>query len=60
MVKEELHLQEYTIFDLDLRVMVIWDVAQYYLYYVTYASANFEVATSNGWGEDALTGNASI
>ena len=35
-VKEQIHLQS-TVFDLDLRVKVTQDVAQYALHHVTYA-----------------------
>ena len=48
-----MHLQENTVFD--LVVKVTQDVVQYALHHVTYAHANFEVATSNGLGEDAFT-----
>ena len=46
MVKEEMHLQENTLFDLDLGV--IQNVAQYPRHHVTYAPANFDIATSQG------------
>ena len=46
--------REYSI-DLDFRLKVTWDVAQYPLYHVTCAPANFEVGTSNGLEEDAFT-----
>ena len=39
----------YLTFDLDLGV--IQNITQYPLHYVIYASAKFEVATSNGLGE---------
>ena len=48
-------LQESTLYDLDLGVKVTQNVAQYHPHHVTYASANFEVAMSNGSGEDAFT-----
>ena len=48
-------LQENTLYDLDLGVKVTQNVAQYHLHNVTYAPANFEVAMSNGMGEDAFT-----
>ena len=35
MVKEEMHLQEITLFDLDLGVKVTQNVAQYPLHHVT-------------------------
>ena len=37
-------------FDLDLKVMVTQNVAQYPPHNVTYAPAKFAVATSNGLG----------
>ena len=43
----------YLTFDLG----VIQNVSQYLLYYVIYASAKFEVATSNSLGEDMITRN---
>ena len=46
-VKEEINLQEYTFFDLDLGVKVTRNVALYPLHHVTYAAVHFEVATSN-------------
>ena len=48
-------LQESTLYDLDLGVSVTKNVAQYHPHHVTYAPANFEVAMSNGMGEDAFT-----
>ena len=42
----EMSLQENTLFDLDLGVKVILNVTQYPQHHVTYAQANFEVATS--------------
>ena len=52
-----MHLQENSIFDLDLRVKVTQNVAQYPLHYVTYSFTKFEVATSNGLGGDTFTRN---
>ena len=43
-----MHLHENTLFDIDLRVNVTQDVAQYPLHSVTYSDTKFEVATSNG------------
>ena len=43
-----MHLQEITLFDIDLGVKVTQNVAQYPLHYVTYLITKFEVATSNG------------
>ena len=59
MVKEQMHLQENTVIDLDLGVKVTQDVAQYPLCHVTYAPAKFEVATLNGLG-DAIISKYSI
>ena len=42
-----MHLQENSIFDLDLGVKVTQNVAQYPLHHVTYSATKFEVATSN-------------
>ena len=42
----EMHLQENTLFDLDLGVTL--KGAQYPLHHVTYAPAKFEVAMFNG------------
>ena len=47
MVKE-MHLQENTLFDLDPKVKVAQNVAQYSQHHVTYAPAKFDVATSHG------------
>ena len=55
MVKEKMHLQETTLFDLDLGVKVTQNVAQYPRHHVTYAPAKFDIATSHGGGEDAFT-----
>ena len=38
-----MHLQENTLFDLDLQVKVTQNVAQYPLHHVTYAPTEFEV-----------------
>ena len=48
----------YLIFDLDLRVKVTQNVAQYPLHYVTFSATKFEVATSKGLGGDAFQGNS--
>ena len=56
MVKE-MHLQEITLFDLDLGVKVTRSVAQYPLHHVTYLGTKFKVAVSNGLGGDAFTRN---
>ena len=52
-----IHLQENTVFDVDLWVEVTQNVAQYPLHHVTYALAKFEVATSNSLGGDPLQEN---
>ena len=54
MVKEEMHLQENTLYDLDLVVKVTQNVVQCPPNHMTYAPAKFEVATSNSLGEDNL------
>ena len=56
-VYEEMHLQENTLFDLDLRAKVTRNVTQYPLHHVIYAPTKFEVGTSNGLGEDTITRN---
>ena len=57
MVKEKMHLQENTLFDLDLGVKVTLNVAQYPLHHVTYSATKFEVTTSNRLGGDSFTRN---
>ena len=52
-IEEKMHLQEITLYDLDLGVKVRQNVAQYPPHHVTYAPAKFKVAMSNGLGEDA-------
>ena len=54
-VWEKVHLQESTLFDLDLQVKVTLNVAQCPLHYVTFSATKFEVATSKGLGGDAFT-----
>ena len=49
-VKEKMHLQENTLFDLDLWVKVTRNVAQCPLHQMTYASTEFEVTTSKALG----------
>ena len=44
-------------FDLDPKVKVTRNVTQYPLHHVIYAPTKFEVATSNGLGEDTITRN---
>ena len=48
MVKEKMHLQENTLFDLDFGVKVTQNVANYPQHHVTYVPAKFDVATSHG------------
>ena len=55
MVKEEMHLQENTLYDLDLVVKVTQKVVQYPPNHMTNAPAKFEVTTSNSIGEDGFT-----
>ena len=50
-VVKEMHYQENTLFDLDLKVKgvkVTQNVAQYPRLHVTYAPAKFDAATSHG------------
>ena len=47
-------LQESISHDLDLGIKVTQNVAQYHPHHVTYAAVNFEVAMSNGSGEDSF------
>ena len=53
-----MHLQESTLFDLDLQVKVTLNVAQYPLHHVTYAPTEFEVTTSKALGGEAFTRNS--
>ena len=55
MVKEKMHLQENTLFDLDLGVKVTQNVAQCPLHHVTYAPTEFEVTTSKALEKEAFT-----
>ena len=48
---------QYLTFDLDIGVKVTQNAAQYPLHHVTYSTTKFEVATSNGLGEDTFTRN---
>ena len=54
-VKEKIHLQINTLFDLDLGVKVTLNVAQCPQHHVTYAPTEFEVTTSKGLGVGAFT-----
>ena len=56
-VKEEMHLQENTLYGLDLVVKVTQNVVKYPPNHMTYAPAKFEGATSNSLGEDGFTRN---
>ena len=50
-----MHLQESTLFDLDLQVKVTLNVAQYPLHHVNHPATKFEVARSNRLGGDTFT-----
>ena len=50
-----MHLQKKSLFDLDPKVKVTRNVAQYPLHHVTYSATKFEVATSNGLEGDTFT-----
>ena len=50
-----MHLQESTLFDLDLQVKVTLNVAQCPLHHVTFAPTEFEVTTSKASGGEAFT-----
>ena len=47
-----MYLQENTLFDIELRVKVTENIAQYPLHHVTYAHIKYELNTSNGLGGD--------
>ena len=53
-----MHLQESTLFDLDLQVKVTLNVAQCPLHHVTYAPTELEVTTSKALGGEAFTRNS--
>ena len=55
-----MHLNENTLFDLDLGVKVTQDYAQYPLHHVTYSDTKFEVAMSNSLGVDAFTSKYTV
>ena len=59
-VKEKMHLQENTLFDLDLGVKVTRNVAQCPLHHGTYAPTVFKVTTSKGLGGESFTRKFSI
>ena len=50
-----MHLQESTLFDLDLQVKVTQNVAQCTPHHVTYTPTEFEVTTSKALGGEAFT-----
>ena len=52
-----MHLQESSLFDLDLGVKVTRNIAQYPLHHVTYSATKFEVTTSSGLEGDTFTRN---
>ena len=54
-VKGKMHLQEKTLFDLDIEVKVTGNDAQCPLHHVTYATTKFEVTMLKGLGGDAFT-----
>ena len=58
-VKEKMHLQENTLFGLNLWVKVTRN-AQSPLHYVTYAPTEFEVTTSKGLGGEVFTSKFNI
>ena len=53
-VKEMMHLQENTLFDLDLRVKVTRNVAQCLLQHVTDAPTEFKVTTLKALGGGSI------
>ena len=55
-----MHLQENTLFDLELGVKVIQNIAQCPQHYVTYVPGKFDVATPNSLGGDAFKSKYSI
>ena len=55
MVKEKMHLQENTLFDLDLGIKVTQNGAQCPLNHVSHAHTEFEVTTSKALGGEAFT-----
>ena len=52
-----MHLQENTLYGLDLVVKVTQNVVQYPPNHMTYAPAKFEGTTTNSLGEDGFTRN---
>ena len=55
MVKEEMHLQENTLYGLTLVSRSYIMLSSTLQNHMTYAPAKFKVATSNSLGEDAFT-----
>ena len=55
-----MHLQENSIFDLDLGVKVTQNFAQYPLHHVTYSATKFEVTMFNLLGGDTITRKCNI
>ena len=53
-----MHLQESTLFDLNLQIKVTLNVAQCPLHHVTYAPTEFEVTSSKALGGEAFTRNS--
>ena len=53
-VKEKMHLQENTLFGLDLGVKVTQNVAQFPRHHVTFAPTEFEVTTSKALGGEVF------
>ena len=50
-----MHLQENTLYDLDLVVKVTQNIVKYPANHMTYAPAKFEVAMSKSLGKDGFT-----
>ena len=55
MLKKKIHLQENTLFDLDLRVKVTRNLAQCPLHHVTYAPTEVEVTMSKAKEGEVFT-----
>ena len=54
-VREKMHLQDNTLFDIDPKVKVTQNVAQCLLQHVTYAPTELEVTTLKALGGEAFT-----
>ena len=50
-----MHLQESTLFDLDLQAKVTLNIAQCPLHHVTYVPREFEITRSKALGGEAFT-----